>query len=268
MGRTTQFTYADLDDNGLPKSDDGKFVYGSSFPNWIATNTGAPNYHSIYGMFPALWGNGLGISGTGQTTANTDVQNLANPCPSGWRVPTQDEWEMLGNYGANPGSAGGSFYTNTSSSSTVTSVAAAGKAAIPTGNPNLVWVTVANGIPDASSWSTTKIGGYALYTKKAWFGENELGDTDGAQKYFTGAPTTRHLYDDDAACHAPLLFLPAAGYRYYYNGSVSNVDSYGYYWSSTVNSTDSYNLNFGSTDVSPSRSSYRAFGFSVRCVAN
>jgi uncharacterized protein (TIGR02145 family) len=64
-----------------------------------------------------------------------------------------------------------------------------------------------------------------------------------------------------------LLFLPAAGYRNYNNGSANNVGSNGNYWSSSVNSTNAYNMNFNSGNVNPNNNNNRANGFSVRCVA-
>jgi uncharacterized protein (TIGR02145 family) len=65
------------------------------------------------------------------------------------------------------------------------------------------------------------------------------------------------------------LFLPAAGSRNI-SGALSNIGSYGYYWSSTYNNTTyiSYDLAFISNFVSAgSGDSYKASGFSVRCVA-
>jgi uncharacterized protein (TIGR02145 family) len=70
----------------------------------------------------------------------------------------------------------------------------------------------------------------------------------------------------------PAMFLPAAGYRDYSDGSLSNGGSDGYYWSSTAYSTassaDGYDLNFYSGSVGPTGSSGRADGVSVRCVAD
>jgi hypothetical protein len=64
-----------------------------------------------------------------------------------------------------------------------------------------------------------------------------------------------------------LLFLPAAGYRYY-SGGQYDVGNFGYYWSSTVNGATSRSLYFYSTDVYPGGNSYyRGSGFSLRCVA-
>ncbi len=61
--------------------------------------------------------------------------------------------------------------------------------------------------------------------------------------------------------------LPAAGYRYYSSGSLSGVGSYGYYWSATP-----YSANYGRSLRFSSvlwywGSSYWAYGFPVRPVA-
>ncbi len=62
------------------------------------------------------------------------------------------------------------------------------------------------------------------------------------------------------------VFLPASGYRYD-NGSLSGVDSSGNYWSSTVNYSGYADyLNFGSGEAN-TNNDYRAYGHSVRCVA-
>jgi uncharacterized protein (TIGR02145 family) len=62
------------------------------------------------------------------------------------------------------------------------------------------------------------------------------------------------------------LFLPAAGFRYN-NETVSNVGTGGTYWSSTTASSGAYYLDFYSIRVSPEASHNRAYGRSVRCLA-
>jgi len=65
------------------------------------------------------------------------------------------------------------------------------------------------------------------------------------------------------------LFLPAAGLRGYFSGSLDYADSYGYYWSNTVSGIGySYGLSFGSSGVNYGYNyHFRSSGFSVRCVA-
>ena len=63
------------------------------------------------------------------------------------------------------------------------------------------------------------------------------------------------------------LFLPAAGYRSYSNGLLSNRGYYGYYWSSTYHSTSTaHALHFRSSTINAC-SGDKTYGFSVRCIA-
>jgi uncharacterized protein (TIGR02145 family) len=73
------------------------------------------------------------------------------------------------------------------------------------------------------------------------------------------------LTNNAAGAFASPLKLPMAGYRYYNDGSLSNVGSRGYYWSSTVNGTDAKRLYFYNGDAYMGNN-HRAFGFSVRCI--
>jgi hypothetical protein len=56
-----------------------------------------------------------------------------------------------------------------------------------------------------------------------------------------------------------------AGYRHYSVGSLGGVGSRGDYWSSSVSGADARKLYFISSTASMS-TSYRAYGFSVRCL--
>ena len=79
---------------------------------------------------------------------------------------------------------------------------------------------------------------------------------------------TEHSYwstDNAAGAFASPLKLPMAGYRFYSNGSLYNVESYGSYWSSTFSGTFSSYLLFFSSNATI-YTSYRAYGFSVRCL--
>jgi len=62
------------------------------------------------------------------------------------------------------------------------------------------------------------------------------------------------------------LFLPAAGYRYNTDGSLTNRGSYGYYWSSAVSVTSARYLYFNSS-MQFMVNGNSSTGFSVRCVA-
>ena len=75
-----------------------------------------------------------------------------------------------------------------------------------------------------------------------------------------------------ATCQLPnamdgCVFFPAAGYRYYTTGVLTNEGFNGGGWSSTqTNSTVGYNLGFSSTSSDPSGHNDKAFGFPIRCV--
>ena len=68
-----------------------------------------------------------------------------------------------------------------------------------------------------------------------------------------------------ALTKSPLYFIPAG---YVLSGSLGGAGYGGRYWSSTADSSnDAYSLGFVSSSVSPSSSSYRCDGQSVRCLA-
>ncbi|MDR3327134.1 MAG: fibrobacter succinogenes major paralogous domain-containing protein [Prevotellaceae bacterium] len=235
------------DSNGQPKSPNNVlFVTGEyDWSNAAATD--------IY----KLWGNGelvgyiFATPAYGAVPENSEtptkyyqetkwVNPQNNPCPSGFRVPTQDEWERIGAYDCAPNSAGGNFSTSVS-----------GK--VPNNNPNLTWVPVAcgaiSGNCKAEVWAISTRSGYAIYTTADW--------------------TANSSYTTDLTnplAKEPLLFLPAAAFRDS-SGDMDVVGRYGYYWSSTVNSAYSLSLNFSSGVFYPKNNDYRAYGFSLRCVA-
>jgi hypothetical protein len=66
------------------------------------------------------------------------------------------------------------------------------------------------------------------------------------------------------AINSPLK-LPLAGNRDESSGTLSTVGSSGYYWSSTVSDTFARILYFNSSSIGI-YSSYRVYGFSVRCI--
>ena len=89
--------------------------------------------------------------------------------------------------------------------------------------------------------------------KSAWMTNDE-----GQTGYWFSGPTA---YSEDA----PQVFCPAAGYRYYYDGSADLRGGNGGYWSSGPHDVYASYLFFdgGYTDMILS---IRACGFSVRCV--
>jgi len=80
-------------------------------------------------------------------------------------------------------------------------------------------------------------------------------------KTCNGTPT-----DCRQAAYNTSLKLPAAGARYRADGSLGNQGSDGLYWSSSPYSTYAYDLGFDASSVNPAYYTYRAYGFSVRCV--
>ena len=105
--------------------------------------------------------------------------------------------------------------------------------------------------------------GKRLPTGDEWKALCDLGSTwDGKRKgrWFGGN------HDSD---HKGSLFLPAAGLRNGSSGELAYTSLTGYYWSSSPYYGGLNNagyLYFYSGNVSPLGNSYRALGFSVRCV--
>lgn len=107
-------------------------------------------------------------------------------------------------------------------------------------NPNL-W----QGVNDTNNPCPT---GYRLPTEAEWTAERQSWSSN----------NTVGAFDSH-------LKLPAAGFRIFSNGSLLDVGSLGYYWSSAVSGSGSRFLYFFSSDAIM-LSSYRAYGYSVRCL--
>jgi hypothetical protein len=249
-----------IDTNGQPTGvAAGRFIFSedgidSNDENWYpdATNT-----HSIN---DCLWGNGKGLAPDGSTTKggilysgqyyqNTDwAISDNNPCPSGFRVPTQDEWERLVDYDCRPDVA------------TTINVEIEDESGADIAQNNLTWVPVvcsSNTCTPSQLWSSSAAG-HAIYPTNVWKDNNNANYRNG----------TNSLFDTDAP--DPVLFLPAAGRRNYYNGNLEHLNS-GRYWSSTMYFESigySFFLSFNHSGVDASDYIGRAFGFSVRCIAD
>jgi hypothetical protein len=66
------------------------------------------------------------------------------------------------------------------------------------------------------------------------------------------------------------LFTPAAGYRYFSDGTLRNSGSYGRYWSSSASSTNGgwiLSFYYNTQSYNYQSSDYRSNGFAVRCVS-
>jgi hypothetical protein len=123
--------------------------------------------------------------------------------------------------------------------------------------------------------SGTTSSGYAIYETAEWEAAINTGvykDWDKTTSGFNikNADNTTYKYPslhEEATAPDPLLFLPAAGYRGNDSSTVSNAGDYGRYWSSTVYDTYARYLAFVSVSVgSLYPNSYRAVGFSIRCL--
>jgi uncharacterized protein (TIGR02145 family) len=265
-----------VDANGQPNNTSygkGKFILNSNTTgtfDWRAT----PQHN--------LWGNGeeysLVAGGSGQDDnnggvlyngkyyQNTDWEIPANnPCPSGWRVPTQDEYERLVNYNGNPSTSTGS---DLSVAATGTATETRDAAAASADDNELYWIPISGGQVSATWTENTagQLGGYALYTSAEW--HKAIGSGGYFNPTGTGAVyTNKPLYAADAP--EPLLFFPAAGRRSRSDGKLSYVGSRVYYWSSTVSSTKNdhaFETRLKSDEVSANVLSARALGMSIRCV--
>jgi len=216
-----------------PVDENGLFVWGSA-SDPLASNS--YNWAVPHVDASPLWGNGGGLATQGNT-AYTSPQNSQNPCPSGYRVPTEHEWALLGWEGGN--------------STTATSDQITGHAAVSVARSGLVWVKVRNGAI-VTSFAAGSMCGYAIYAASDWTAVYSSTPPDGTDLTLPSAPE-------------PLLFLPTAGFRNY-GSTFGNVGTYGHYWSSTVNAGSSSYFYFTNTFVQFFNTT-RANSFSVRCIA-
>ncbi|MFT4070707.1 MAG: FISUMP domain-containing protein [Dysgonamonadaceae bacterium] len=153
---------------------DGQIITSSShYGKFIYTRSQPHDCHSP--QRNTLWGDG--------TTNLNPAKTPGDPCPPGWKVPSQAQWQ--------------SIYAGENGTST----------------NQWLWIT----------------------------GGRQIGNA---------------------------LFLPASGFRNYASGSLYTVGSNGRYWSSTTIGGCSRGLRFGSTYIDMTYNTYRAYGFSVRCVAD
>ncbi|MDR1683117.1 MAG: fibrobacter succinogenes major paralogous domain-containing protein [Candidatus Symbiothrix sp.] len=103
-----------------------------------------------------------------------------------------------------------------------------------------------NNYPDLS--------GFAIYNASVWSSANV--------DYKNGS-----LSLTDPAAPDPLMFLPAAGTRHQDDSHVYHTGYNGYYWSCTVSGMENSRIGFTASYVAESDATRRAYGFSVRCIA-
>jgi hypothetical protein len=236
-----------VDATGQPTGDAaGKFIYNNSGGSSWTWN---PNFYYLWGSpYGGTVDNKGGVLYNGAYYQNTDwVYPSNNPCPAGWRVPTQDEWERLANYDCQPIASINVLISNTTPD---------GKAT----NTGLTWVPVVCGSgqckPDSTWTENVTAAGYAIYRTAVWAA---------AADYQSGSIGAKSLHEADAP--EPLLFLPAAGCRWP-NNSYSNIGNQGRYWSclDMGGGRLSYYLNLSGLYVGDGVA-IPPYGYSVRCVA-
>jgi hypothetical protein len=207
------------------------------------------------------WGNGGSYAKQTDVSYNSGVpystNNLNNPCPTGFRVPTEYEWALIGQEGGSPYSTNGDGFTPGAYSTN------------PTSNPDVIWVPVKNAHA-SQAWASGSsydsllnypdLNGYAIYSRDVWENVNV--------NYKNGPFSLAASEAPD-----PLMFLPVAGGRNS-DGNVTHVGMFGYYWSSVVHSeNNAYNYSSVMTLYRDQHvyaggiSQWRAQGNSVRCVS-
>ena len=86
----------------------------------------------------------------------------------------------------------------------------------------------------------------------------------------TGTWTNGWNFNNKSSSPTTSIYFPAAGWRNSSDGSLSNVGSYGFYWMAMPKDEryDSYCLYFEPLSANPMSSDPRAYGLSVRPVAD
>jgi hypothetical protein len=224
------------------------FVWGNNTiilsADWVSDHFDADN----------RWGNGGGLAKQTDVSYNSGQPynkstNSNNPCPTGFRVPTQHEWALIGQEGGSPDTTTDDQFSTSASGTT------------PQSNAKVTWVPVKNahasqawesGSPD--SWNNySELNGFAIYSASVW--------NNAAAEYKDGTSSLADLAAPD-----PLMFLPAAGSRRTTYGQVGGVGERGIYWSSVVVGGLSSGLLFNNNLVETDGSGHRSDGQSVRCV--
>jgi hypothetical protein len=192
-----------------------------------------------------LWGNGLDVDNQPKTHFETDNNSDWNdPCPDGWRVPTQYEWRLITGepYEINPSSSQYGYF-------------------VPVENTKLVWVRFSDGkivtvFPkkddnkdDAGNYFYNN--GYAIFDKHS-----------SIEDVFAVGRKIEEIVEAE-----PLMYIPAAGYRLFADARVEGVGETGYYWTATnIGDASAKYIHFHNTGLNPDDAEPRSTGCSVRCV--
>ncbi|MDR0682314.1 MAG: fibrobacter succinogenes major paralogous domain-containing protein, partial [Dysgonamonadaceae bacterium] len=127
------------------------------------------------------------------------------------------------------------------------------------------WGDPVNGITDLDPCKTELSGNWRVPTQAEW-AQIASNNTWVWQESGENG-TSGYLLKPGGANKPTALFLPAAGARSRSGGAQYYVGSPGYYWSSAVAGTYSYSLYFTNESINAATTSYRANGFTVRCVS-
>jgi uncharacterized protein (TIGR02145 family) len=124
-----------------------------------------------------------------------------------------------------------------------------------------------NWTPDAKGLQDPCPAGYRVPSSAEWVAVN-TNNTVSRTGTFDGNTTEfGNALHYGTATDPKQLTLPAAGNRSYTNGALGYRGDSGSYWSSAENGSNAYYLLFSSSFVYPAFSYNRAYGFSLRCIA-
>jgi uncharacterized protein (TIGR02145 family) len=243
----------EVDDNGQPKAGkgQGQFI--------LVPEDGVNDWYKPRNN--TLWGNGqvagynFGSADGGAVPGSggyyqKPVKTVNDPCPLGWRIPTQDEWERLLNYGCGAPQIAIGDSVSIASSEYYKSLSSLTNGIT---NAPLTWVRIKEGKAFAGTLATGYQSGYAIYETDVW--------TAAAIGYKDG---TNNLYDP--AAPEPILFLPINGFHNRVTGMLDNIGNTGHYWSSTVSNASTYYPTIQRYELFSVLTGSRAYGFGVRCV--
>ena len=123
-----------------------------------------------------------------------------------------------------------------------------------------------NTVPDGATWEKDNDPSPAGWHVPTFGDFKKLLDINKVSSEWTTINgITGRRFTDEASGKS--VFLPATGYRYRTDGKLNNAGLDGNYWSSVqFNGGSAYSLYFCG-DYEDMESSYRKYGFSVRCVA-
>ncbi|WP_300828838.1 hypothetical protein [uncultured Rikenella sp.] len=98
-----------------------------------------------------------------------------------------------------------------------------------------------------------------------YYSDGVVGESYGAGNY---KATNGRLYKvSTSGAGTPLAWYPAPGFRGYGEGALYYVGNGGYSWSSAASGIGGLYLSFSVTELTPSRTTYRAHGLQLRCLS-